>query len=267
MSNLRRGAAPDAVTAPGMAAFAGHLADLAREISLSAFRRDLHVQHKADDSPVTAIDRSIEAMIRREIATAFPDHGILGEEHGRAHLDAEHVWVVDPIDGTRSFISGWPLWGTLIALLHHGKPVLGLVDIPFLDERWTGAPGQATLYNGRPVQTRDCRTLADATVYCTSPDIFTPDERAAFERVTAAAQTRRFGGDCYSYAMLASGHLDAVVEAQLQPYDYLSLAPVIEGAGGVITGWHGEPLGMEGSGRVVAAATPELHRQILEKLA
>src|SRR6187402_3156945 len=149
--------------------FATGIADNARAFSLPRFRQPVDVTLKGDMSPVTAVDRGVESMLRERIENAWPDHGLLGEEYGATRTDAEFVWSIDPIDGTRSFISGWPLWGTLIALLHHGKPVLGLVDIPFLDERWTGAPGQATLYNGCPVHTRDCRELANATVYCTSP--------------------------------------------------------------------------------------------------
>jgi inositol-phosphate phosphatase/L-galactose 1-phosphate phosphatase/histidinol-phosphatase len=246
--------------------FAERLVDLARSISLPAFRSDMSVQRKADDSPVTAVDRSIETMIRRRIGEHYPLHGILGEEHGRAHTDAEYVWVVDPIDGTQSFISGWPLWGTLVALLHRGRPLLGVVDVPILNERWVGVAGAATRMNGIDCHTRNCRGLADATIYCTSPDIFSIEEHTAFDRVCGMAKTRRFGGDCYSYALLASGHIDAVIESNLQPYDYLAMAPVIEGAGGVITDWRGQTLTMKSTGRVVAAATPSLHREIIAGL-
>jgi histidinol phosphatase-like enzyme (inositol monophosphatase family) len=247
--------------------FASGLADAARAISLPSFRHDMRVHRKADDSPVTAIDRSIETMMRERIAERYPHHGILGEEHGRAHTDAEYVWVLDPIDGTQSFISGWPLWGCLIALLYRDKPLLGLVDIPVLDERWLAESGGATLCNQGPARTRACARLQDATIYCTSPDIFSAQELAAFDRVSKAARARRFGGDCYSYAMLASGHLDAVIESNLQPYDYLAMAPVIEGAGGIITDWQGQPLTMRSRGQVVAAGSAELHAEIVAGLA
>jgi histidinol phosphatase-like enzyme (inositol monophosphatase family) len=247
--------------------FAETLADRARAMSLPRFRRKLNVQIKDDESPVTAVDRDVEAMVRECIRAAYPQHGLLGEEHGSSHIDAEYVWSIDPIDGTRSFISGWPLWGTLLALLHHGRPLLGVVDMPALGERWIGVTGEGTRLNGQPCHSRQCTQLADATVYATSPDIFSPAEFAAFERVTRSARGRRFGGDCYSYALLASGHIDAVIEAGLKPYDYLALAPVIEAAGGVITDWQGQPLGMQSGGQVVAAATDELHRKIIAVIA
>lgn len=248
-------------------AFAEDIADQARAVSLKGFRRRLDVELKADESPVTVVDRNVETLLREAIRHAWPDHGILGEEHGRSQLDAEYVWSIDPIDGTRSYITGWPLWGTLLALLHDGEPVLGVVDMPVLDERWVGVRGAGATFNGVTCRTGNCTVLDQATLYATSPDIFDAAERAAFERVCARAQGRRFGGDCYSYALLASGHIDAVIEAELQPYDYLALAPVIEAAGGVISDWQGKPLGLHSGGQVVAAATPELHRSMLEQLA
>lgn len=233
-------------------------------MSLPSFRSDLHVKFKEDDSPVTAVDRNVEAMVRDCIRETYPDHGVLGEEHGLSHVDAEYVWSIDPIDGTRSFVSGWPLWGTLLALLHNGEPMLGLIDMPVLDERWVGARGAATTLNGRPCRSRKTIALADAVVYTTSPDAFSQVELGVFEQVSRAAKNRRFGGDCYSYALLASGHIDVVIEAGLKPYDYLALVPVIEAAGGVITDWKGRPLGMQSGSRVVAAASAELHREIMD---
>lgn len=247
-------------------AFAEDIADRARAVSLQGFRRRLDVEMKADESPVTVVDRNVETLLREAIREAWPDHGVLGEEHGRSHLDAEYVWSIDPIDGTRSYITGWPLWGTLLALLHRGRPVLGLVDMPVLGERWVGVRSQGTRFNGQPCHANRCTALAEATVYATTPDIFDAAERAAFERVCAVAQGRRFGGDCYSYALLASGHIDAVIESDLKPYDYLALAPVIEAAGGVISDWQGQALGLHSGGQVAAAATPELHRAILASL-
>ncbi|NII10777.1 histidinol-phosphatase [Oleiagrimonas sp. C23AA] len=260
------------LTPPGIEAttfmrFAEDLADRARKLSLPAFRHHLEVQLKPDESPVTRVDRDVESMLRRTINAAWPEHGIVGEEHGGKHADAPYVWSLDPIDGTRSFITGWPLWGTLIALLREGQPMLGLIDIPVLGERWLGWRGEGTWANGNPCRSNGCQRLRDATIYTTSPDIFCENESDAFERVCAAAAGRRFGGDCYSYAMLASGHVDAVVEADLKPYDFLALAPVVEAAGGVISDWQGGALGLHSGGQVVAAATPGLHRQLLEKLA
>ncbi|KGD99081.1 histidinol phosphate phosphatase [Achromobacter sp. RTa] len=257
------------LSAPQLAAysaFAQALADQVRPLSRKWFRHALSIDTKADDSPVTQADREVEAALREAISREYPDHGIFGEEFGASHAEAELVWSLDPIDGTRAFISGNPLWGTLLALLHRGKPVLGLIDVPMLDERWVGTAGGRASLNGAACRASGCTELRQAILYATSPDIFAGAELAAFDALAQAARMRRFGGDCYSYGLLASGHVDLVVEAGLQPYDYLSLMPVIEGAGGVITDWSGQPLGLESQGRVVAAATPQLHRQAMRVL-
>ncbi|MFT4101792.1 MAG: histidinol-phosphatase [Burkholderiaceae bacterium] len=244
-------------------AFAEDLADAARPIAQRWFRSELDIETKADDSPVTRADREIEAELRRLIAATHPTHGILGEEEAPLAPQSDHVWVIDPIDGTKSFISGMPTFGTLIALLERGEPQLGVIDVPALNERWLGRKGQVTTCNGRPCRTRGVGRLVDAMVYSTSPDIFGGSEREAFERVSRAAAMRRFGGDCYAYALLASGSIDLVVDAGLQPYDYLALVAVVEGAGGVITDWEGRPLGTRSDGRVVASASPALHAEVL----
>lgn len=242
------------------------LADAARQHTLPLFRTPLEVIAKLDDSPVTVADRSAEASMRQLLGAQVPSHGILGEEHGRERMDAEWLWVLDPIDGTKSFITGSPLWGTLIALLHRGQPVLGLVDMPVLGERWLAQSGHAATCNGLPVQVSACRSLASARIYTTSPDAFGPLEWAAFDALSRSCALRRFGGDCYSYAQLAGGHIDLVVEAGLQPYDYLAMVSLIQSAGGVMTDWDGKPLTVGSDGRVVAAATRELHAQALSAL-
>lgn len=243
--------------------FAERLADEARQMSLSYFRKDLTIETKADESPVTVADRAIETLVRARLAETYPEHGVFGEEHGQDRIDAEYVWVIDPIDGTRSFVSGWPLWGTLFALLRNGAPVLGLIDVPMLRERWM-ATQQGCLMNGSSAcHVSACKKLSDATVYATSPDLFSEEELEIFNDLSRQATSRRFGGDCYSYAMLASGHIDAVVEAGLQPYDYLPIVPVVEAAGGVVTDWQGKGVGVRSGGRIIAAATPELHDEIL----
>jgi len=248
-------------------AFGNSLADVAGPIARSYFRQPLDVESKPDLSPVTIADKEIEARLRGMIRARYPDHGILGEEQGRDATDSEYVWVLDPIDGTKSFISGNPLFGTLIALLRHGRPVLGIIDHPVLGERWAGGPGLPALLNGRACRTRACARLADAIVMSTSPDSFGAADLARFDSVSLAARLRRFGGDCYSYALLASGHIDAVLASSLQPYDFMPLLAVVESAGGVMTGWRGERLEIDDyDGRVLAAATPALHAEILALL-
>jgi histidinol phosphatase-like enzyme (inositol monophosphatase family) len=247
--------------------FAAGIVDDARALSLPRFRQPVDVTLKGDLSPVTAVDRGVESMLRERIGQAWPGHGVLGEEYGATHTDAEFVWSIDPIDGTRSFISGWPLWGTLLALLRDGRPMLGILDMPALDERWVGHAGVGTTLNGVPCKASRCARLDAATLYTTTPDMFTADEWARFDRTSRAAYARRFGGDCYGYGMLASGHIDAVIEANLMPYDYLAIAPVVEAAGGVITDWEGRALGIDSGSRVAAAATPALHAALIESLA
>ncbi|MFT4267703.1 MAG: histidinol-phosphatase [Xenophilus sp.] len=242
------------------------LADAAARHSMAHFRQPLDIITKADESPVTQADRAAEQAMREILAAQAPADGIYGEEHGQERLDAQRVWVLDPIDGTRSFITGSPLWGTLIGVLSGGRVELGLVDMPVLGERWVGQGGAATR-NGRPVRVRGCTRLAEARIVTTSPDIFAPADWAAFDRLSRQCAMRRFGGDCYGYAQLAGGTIDLVVECGLQPYDYLGPTGLIEAAGGIVTDWAGQPLGLQSDGRVVAAATPELHRQALALLA
>lgn len=252
---------------PDFLALADRLADAAADHSLRTFRTGLQVDLKADASPVTLADRAAEAAMRALLEAEVPAHGILGEEHGRVRIDAECVWVLDPIDGTKSFITGSPLWGTLIALVQGGRVALGLIDMPVLGERWVGQPGRGAHCNERAVHTSACTTLAQARILTTSPDAFAPDEWAAYDALSRACAMRRFGGDCYGYAQLAGGHVDLVAECQLQPYDYMALVGVVEGAGGVITDWRGRALHIGSNGRVLAAATPALHAQALAGLA
>jgi myo-inositol-1(or 4)-monophosphatase len=248
------------------ATFAHELADEARSLALRYFRTRLDIIDKADESPVTIADREVEAAMRKRIGERYPGHGILGEEHGRAATDAEFVWVLDPIDGTRSFISGSPLWGVLIALLWRGRPVLGLIDAPVTGERWFAVAGQGASLNGTPARASACTALADACLYSTSPDIFDADGWDRFERVRKQTKMRRFGGDCYSYGLLASGHIDLVIESGLQPYDYLATVTVLAEAGAVITDWEGQPLTMASNGNVIAAANATLHAEALRVL-
>lgn len=242
------------------------LAAAARPIAQAYFRQKLTVEHKADSSPVTVADRAIETALRSILAERHPDHAIYGEEHGAERLGARYTWVIDPIDGTKSFVTGLPLFGTLIALLEHGVPRLGVIDMPALDETWIGEAGEPTRFNDMPCRVSGRTNPAEATLYATSPDMFEGTARSGFERVSKAVRLRRFGGDCYAYALLAAGHVDLVIEVGLQPYDYLPLVAVIQGAGGVVTDWDGKPLGLGSDGRVVAASSPELHRWALQTI-
>lgn len=250
----------------GDRALAMRLLEAARPIARAHFRAPLAVERKADLSPVTIADRAIEAAMRAILARERPGDGIFGEEFGREGAEARRLWVLDPIDGTKSFISGVPLFGTLIALVDDGIPVLGVIDMPMLGETWIGAAGAPTTFNGAPARAASTEALAEAILFATSPDQFAGADAAAFEHLGAACAARRFGGDCFSHGLLASGHVGLILEAGLEPYDFLALVPVIEGAGGVITDWSGAPLGLESDGRVLAAATPALHRAALERV-
>jgi inositol-phosphate phosphatase / L-galactose 1-phosphate phosphatase / histidinol-phosphatase len=239
-------------------AFANELADAAGGIVRRYFRRGIAVDDKADMSPVTIADREAESALRGLIEKRFPDHGILGEEHGSDRADAERVWVLDPIDGTKSFISGVPLFGTLIALVERGVPVLGVIDQPISRERWIGARGHKSTLNDLAISTRACPALQSATLFATSPDMFKGADADAFQRLKSAVKLPRFGGDCYAYGLLAAGFIDLVVEAGLKPYDYAALVPVIVGAGGSMTDWQGRPLSLASDGHVLACGDPRL---------
>ena len=233
--------------------FAGWLADASGPILRRYFRTPLAVEFKDNDSPVAVVDREAEAAMRAIIEAEYPDHGILGEELGRERTDAEYVWVLDPLDGTQCYITGKPTFGTLVSLVHRGVPVIGILDQPFLDERWLGVAGRPTLFNGQPVQSRACAGLDKAWLYATSPHIFPEADFTAFERVRKSARRTVYGAECYAYGLLAIGLVDLIVESTMQPYDYCALVPLVEGAGGVITDWQGKALGLESDGRVLAA--------------
>ncbi|BAU92638.1 L-histidinol-phosphate phosphatase [Methylorubrum populi] len=256
------------LAADDILAFAAELAEAARPIARAYFRTPLDIVTKADESPVTLADRAIEARLRSLIEARFPDHGIFGEEMGVKPGTAPGngpVWVIDPIDGTKSFVTGLPLFGTLIAFLDGGVPLVGVIDMPALGERWTGRPGQA-LFGAEPARTSGCRSLSAARFFTTAPDGFIGEDAARYRRLSAATALRRFGGDCYAYGLLASGHCDLIAETGLQPYDYMALVPVIRAAGGVVTDWAGADLTLASDGRVLAAASPELHAQALALL-
>ncbi|RMG93536.1 MAG: histidinol-phosphatase [Deltaproteobacteria bacterium] len=250
---------------------AGHLAlDAAGQVLRRAFRTDLRIDDKGGPGaydPVTEADRAAEQAIRAVLRRETPDIGIFGEEQGHegpAEGAGTGLWIVDPIDGTRSFMSGFPTWGTLLGLRRGAAMVWGAMDQPVLGERFEG-DGRTSRLGNRPLRARPCSKLDDAVLYATTPDMFDEPSWRAFDTLAGRVRLRRFGGDCYAYAMLAFGCIDLVVEAGLSPYDIAPLVPILEGAGATVTTWTGGPA-HEG-GRIVAAATAELHAAACEVLA
>nr|VFK01059.1 MAG: myo-inositol-1(or 4)-monophosphatase [Candidatus Kentron sp. H]VFK01084.1 MAG: myo-inositol-1(or 4)-monophosphatase [Candidatus Kentron sp. H]VFK04898.1 MAG: myo-inositol-1(or 4)-monophosphatase [Candidatus Kentron sp. H] len=247
---------------------ANRLADAARSIVLPNYRAPIPVEDKPDHTPVTAVDRAVEAELRRLIHLAHPDHGVIGEETGPHRPDAEYVWVIDPIDGTKAFLCGIPVFGTLIALTRWGLPILGIIEQPINRERWLGVQDRPTTLNGAPVATRACPAPDRARLCATAPEMFIGAQRDRFQRLTRAVNITRYGTDCYAYGLLACGFVDLVVEADLSPYDYLAHAPIVQGAGGMMTDWAGQSLTLHTRAtRVVAAGDRALHRAALAVLA
>lgn len=255
-------------------ALAHDLADHSGAVIRPYFRRPIAVANKASANafdPVTKADKAAERAIARLIRSRAPSHGLVGEEFGSERADAPLQWVIDPIDGTRSFITGTPMWGTLIGLLHEGAPVLGLMDQPFTGERFWAAEKAAYAREGgaagkaRRIRTRTCPNLSDALIMTTSPDLFAPGAEAdGFARVKRAARMTRYGGDCYAYCLLAAGFVDLVIEAGLKSYDVVALIPIVERAGGRMTTWDGRPA--TSGGRIVASGDPALHDRVLKLL-
>ena len=245
------------------------LCDASGDVIKRYFRQPVEVLDKADKgpgvySPVTKADRGAEKAIRALINESFPDHGIIGEEYGVENLDAEYVWVIDPIDGTKAFITGFTAWGTLIALWKNGRAVLGALSQPFAGERFIGVPGQTTL-NGEVLGTRACGRLEQARLGITEMDMMHTDAQSrAFDAIASKVEYLRLGGDCYNYALLAAGHIDLVIEGDLKVWDIQALIPIVEGAGGIITLWDGAPV--HDGGWVVAAGDKALHTQAVALL-
>jgi myo-inositol-1(or 4)-monophosphatase len=252
-----------------LAAFLDRLADAASDSIMPHFRARTAVENKDGRGfdPVTIADRNGEAAMRKLIAATYPDHGVIGEEYGPEREDAEFVWVLDPIDGTRSFISGLPIWGTLIGLMRAGRPVLGMMAQPFTRERFAG-DGTRAWYSGpggrSGLAARPCAGLADAALFTTTPALFNAEDRVAYDRVEKAVRYARYGTDCYAYCMVAAGHADIVIETELKAYDIVALIPVIEGAGGRITDWNGGSAA--DGGRILACGDRRLHATALEYL-
>jgi len=251
-------------------ALARRLADAAAPIVLRYFQSGLsgiEIEAKDDLSPVTAADREAEQAMRGLIEAAFADHGIHGEELGKTRTDADYVWYLDPIDGTQSFVTGKPLFGTLIGLAWKGTPVLGIMDMPALGERWMGAAGHQTTFNGTPVWARACADLSQAWLYATSPQMFPEGDFEAFEALRKKSRRAVYGAECYAYGLLANGNVDLVCESTMEPYDFAALVPIVAGAGGIITGWKGEALTVpDTEGRVLAAGDARVFEAALEIL-
>ncbi len=246
---------------------ANRLADAAGAVIRPKFRGDWSHERKADASPVTEVDRAAEAAMRAILETEAADDGIIGEEYGTRNESAGRQWVLDPIDGTISFMAGRPIFGTLIALMQDGWPVLGIIDQPIARERWAGRIGQPTTLNGDPVRVRGCKELSDATLASTGPQNFADADAAAFMSLAArTSKTVIWGGDCYNYGLLAAGHLDIVCEAGLKLYDYAALVPIVEGAGGLMADWQGNPLDADSDGRVLALGEPARLEHVLEAM-
>jgi histidinol phosphatase-like enzyme (inositol monophosphatase family) len=247
---------------------AQRLADASGAVISRYFRAKYSMETKSDNSPVTAADRDAEQAIRKILEKERPKDGIWGEEFGCADINADFLWVIDPIDGTGSFMTGRPIFGTLIGLYRNGIPVLGIIDQPITRERWIGAQGLPTTLNGRPVKCRTCPGIAASHVSTVGPNSFLSEETLArFNGISRAAAFTLYGGDCYSYAQVAMGFLDAVIDEKMNLHDFAALIPIIEGAGGKITDWAGKPLGLKEKSPVIATGDARLHNELIAMLA
>ncbi len=247
-------------------AFAHRLADAAGAVHRRWFRRSPALAIKPDSSPVTEADKETERTLRRLIAAAYPDHGIIGEEEGPVRPDAEWAWVFDPIDGTKDFVSGKPVFGSLIALAYRGRPVLGVIDQAIVGDRWIGANGHGTRMNGAPVRVRACPAIAEAIVSTSGPGDYASFVDAELARVRKGAKWLRFGADCINYGLVAAGLMDLVADAGLDTHDFAALEAVVRNAGGVFTDWEGQPVTLGSDGRVLAAGDSAVHAEALRRI-
>ena len=248
-----------------LVSFSNHLADESEKVIKKYFRKSLLVDSKDDESPVTIADQETELKIRELIENKYPEHGILGEEFDKKNIDSEYLWVIDPIDGTRSFIAGHKDFGTLIALLHNKKPIIGIINCPLHQERWVGVEGEKTKMNKQEVKTSSNQILNKSYLSTTGLYMFENDNfKKGFEKIIKKTKYHRFGGDCYNYGMLSSGYIDIVIENTLKAHDYMALIPVIEGAGGKITDKYGKVIDLNSDGSVVVSANNKLHTQLID---
>ncbi|MDX2083580.1 MAG: histidinol-phosphatase [Rickettsiales bacterium] len=249
--------------------FANYLADISAPIAQKYFRINNGEVTKEDDSPVTKADREIEMIIRDAIEKKFPNHGIIGEEYGEKNVNADFVWILDPIDGTSSFIIGRPIFGTLIALSFKEKIILGIMNQPILNERWIGIAGQGSWLNNKKIKTRNCQEISNAVMCSSSSFHFKNSDEEILKKISALTKYQKiggviYGGDCYSYASLASGFVDIVIDPGLKVYDYAALIPIIEMAGGVVTDWKGNDPKLKSNVSLLACANQKLHQQALK---
>ncbi|MCP4186394.1 MAG: inositol monophosphatase [Gammaproteobacteria bacterium] len=242
------------------------ITEKASQIPQKYFRTEFDIEHKQDKSPVTIADQETEQFIRKALKTQFPDHAIFGEEFGRETHQSEYEWVIDPIDGTRSFVSGMPLYGMLLVLLKNDQPQLGIIRMPELDEVYVGDGITSTLNQSQALHCSKVTTLENAIIYINEGEKINQQNPALFSQLCSCGRVMRLGYDCYPHALLAAGQVDLVIDYDLKPYDYFPLIPLIEGAGGLITDWQGQPLTMQSRGDVLSAATPELQQQALALL-
>lgn len=254
-------------------AFTKYLAALSDKAIAPFFRRPLSVEQKADQSPVTQADRLAEQVMRAAIKERYPHHGIMGEEFGNEQEHADWCWLLDPIDGTVSFIAGRPIFGTLIALCYQGVPIIGAISQPISGELWLACTAPAYPYakftqqvHEQALKTREYVTLADTVLATTGPQYFTQPQQAAFDQISDKAKRILYGGDCYNYGLLALGQIDLVVEAGLKPHDFVALSPIITAAGGICTDWQGQPITLTSNGSIIAAANAALHQEVLPLL-
>ena len=243
--------------------FANVLADASAEIINNYFRKKINIDNKKDDTPVTIADQNTELKIRELISKKYPYHGILGEEYGKTQIKSEFVWVIDPIDGTRSFIAGHKDFGTLIALLHNNKPVLGIINCPAHQERWVGIKDEKTRLNNKIIKTSSTKKIEDAYLFTSGIYFNEPILKKGYQLIRDKSKYFRLGGDCYMYGMLASGLIDIVIEDTLKAHDYMALINVIEGAGGKITDKFGNDINIESDGSLVASCNQEIHKDLI----
>jgi len=244
--------------------FANHLADESRKILKSYFRKKVKIRRKPDQSPVTEADIKVEKRLRMMIKKKYPKHGIIGEEFKNTRTSAEYVWCLDPLDGTAAFITGKPLFGTLIGLLRERIPIFGIIEHPILNERWSGGINNPAKLNGKYAKVRKCTNISNAMLYATSPEMFEGNNEKSFQRLGKKTKRTQYGADCYAYGLLASGHVDLIAEAKMKPCDFLALVPVVKAAGGIISDWDGKPLSINSDGRVLASGNLKIHNKALK---